>query len=102
MLTSLLGLFSKRPFIGEQTTKRDAWLGYQGQGYTSYLGVGGQRVLRSMSIGSPAGIVATSSVRIIDPTATGNVSYSPTLAALTQPSATAPDYSASAPSANQF
>lgn len=65
--------FVKRPFVGEQTTARDAYLGYQSYAFAGMNGNGGQTVRRTIAPMQPAGIVPGNTLKLNDPTATGNV-----------------------------
>lgn len=68
--------FIKRPFVGDQTTARDAFQQYQGYAFSGVNGNGGQGVRRSMFATSPAGIAPGPTHKLNDPSATGNDAYS--------------------------
>lgn len=71
MLASFLN-FVKRPFVGDQTTAREAYQQSQGYARAGYTGNGGFHTLRTIAATQPAGIAPGPTHKVNDPTVTGN------------------------------
>lgn len=66
----------KRPFVGDQTTGRDAFLGYQSYALAGVNGDAGFTVKGQIAATYPAGIAPGPTHKLNDPSATGNNSSS--------------------------
>ena len=75
--------FFKRPFVGDQTTAREAFQGYQSYALAGVNGNGGFTVKGQISPIYPAGIAPGPTHKLNDPTATGNSSDTVEVVALT-------------------
>lgn len=68
-------LFDKRPEINEQNTGRMAYQQSMGYAPVSNTGVGGQMVLRTIDAFQPANIAVGPTLKLVDPSVTGNNAY---------------------------
>ena len=65
--------FIKRPDINEQNTGREAYQRYQGLAYADVSGNGGFNFQRFLNATNPANIAVGNTLKVNDPTVTGNV-----------------------------
>ena len=79
-MANFFGFFYKRrPDINEQNTGHMVLEQSAGYAPVAYTGIGGIHVLRSMNATNPASIVPGNSLKLNDPTVTGNNSTGPKL-----------------------
>lgn len=75
--------FLTRPFVGDQTTARQAFQQYNGYAYTGINGDAGFTVLGQIRAEYPAGIAPGPTHKLNDPSVTGNDSSNIALQPLT-------------------